>query len=180
MRSDDHFPPAALEGPNAGVTRATAPRDVERLDEFTAALADRYRVERELGAGGMATVYLAQDLRHNRQVAVKVLREDLTASLGKARFLREITIAAGLTHPHILPLLDSGEASGRLFYVMPYVDGPSLRQKLSSGELPIDEAVRILRDVADAMAHAHRHGVVHRDIKPENVMISGRHALVVD
>ena len=148
---------------------------------FVSALADRYRIERELGAGGMATVYLAEDIKHHRQVAIKVLRDDLTASLGKERFLREISIAAGLTHPHILPLHDSGEAGGHLFYVMPYVDGQTLRQRLvRTGELPIGEAVRALRDVADAMSHAHKRGVVHRDLKPENVMLSDRHALVMD
>ncbi len=145
-----------------------------------AVLADRYRIERELGAGGMATVYLAEDLKHHRLVAIKVLREDLGVSLGPERFAREITIAAGLTHPLILAVHDSGEADGRLFYVMPFVDGPSLRQRLAHGELPITESLRVLRDIADAMAYAHRHGVVHRDIKPENVMISGRHALVSD
>src|SRR6188508_995940 len=150
-------------------------------DRLTAALGDRYRIERELGAGGMATVYLAQDLKHDRQVAVKVLREELSASLGKERFLREIKVAAALQHPHILPLYDSGAADNLLFYVMPYVDGPSLRDKLAKeGELPIPEAVRILRDIADALTEAHRHGVVHRDLKPENVMLRGRHALVMD
>jgi serine/threonine-protein kinase len=152
--------------------------DRERL---ITALADRYRIERELGAGGMATVYLAQDLKHDRKVAVKVLREDLSASLGKDRFLREIKVAAALQHPHILPLYDSGEADGLLFYVMPYVDGLSLRDKLvREGELPVGDAVRILRDIADALTEAHRHGVVHRDLKPENVMLRGRHALVMD
>ena len=150
-------------------------------DRLTAALADRYRIERELGAGGMATVYLAQDLKHDRKVAVKVLREELSASLGKERFLREIKVAAALQHPHILPLYDSGAADGLLFYVMPYVDGLSLRDKLvKEGELPIGDAVRILRDIADALSEAHRHGVVHRDLKPENVMLRGRHALVMD
>ena len=145
------------------------------------ALADRYRLERELGAGGMATVYLAEDLRHDRKVAVKVLREDLSASLGKERFLREIKVAAALQHPHILPLYDSGAADGLLFYVMPWVDGVSLRDKLvKEGELPVGDAVRILRDIADALSEAHRHGVVHRDLKPENVMVRGRHALVMD
>jgi len=129
----------------------------------------------------MATVYLAEDLKHQRKVAVKVLRADLAASLGPERFLREVTIAANLQHPHVLPLYDSGQADGFLYYVMPYVEGTSLRQKLiREGELPIPDAVRILRDVADAMAYAHQHGVVHRDIKPENVMLSGRHALVTD
>ena len=153
----------------------------ESLSHLSAALADRYRIERELGAGGMATVYLAQDLKHDRKVAIKVLREELSASLGKERFLREIKVAAALQHPHILPLYDSGEADGLLFYVMPYVDGLSLRDKLvKEGELPIGDAVRILRDIADALTEAHRHGVVHRDLKPENVMLRGRHALVMD
>jgi serine/threonine-protein kinase len=153
----------------------------ESFDRLSLALADRYRLERELGAGGMATVYLAHDLKHDRKVAVKVLREELSASLGKERFLREIKVAAALQHPHILPLYDSGEADGLLFYVMPYVDGLSLRDKLvKAGELPIGDAVRILRDIADALSEAHRHGVVHRDLKPENVMLRGRHALVMD
>jgi serine/threonine-protein kinase len=154
---------------------------IEPLPRLAAALADRYRIERELGQGGMATVYLAQDLKHDRKVAVKVLREELSASLGKERFLREIKVAAALQHPHILPLYDSGEADGLLFYVMPYVDGLSLRDKLvREGELPVGDAVRILRDIADALTEAHRHGVVHRDLKPENVMLRGRHALVMD
>ncbi len=153
----------------------------EPAERLRASLVDRYRIERELGAGGMATVYLAQDLKHDRKVAVKVLREELSASLGKERFLREIKVVAALQHPHILPLYDSGEADGLLFYVMPYVDGLSLRDKLvKEGELPIGDAVRILRDIADALSEAHRHGVVHRDLKPENVMLRGRHALVMD
>ncbi len=153
----------------------------EPLDRLKAALADRYALEREIGAGGMATVYLAQDLKHHRKVAVKVLRPDLAASLGVERFNREITIAAALTHPHILPLHDSGEADGFLYYVMPYVEGPTLRHRLvREGELPVGEVVRILRDVTDAVAAAHAQGVVHRDLKPENVMLSGRHALVAD
>ncbi|HEU5050817.1 MAG TPA: protein kinase [Gemmatimonadales bacterium] len=144
-------------------------------------LADRYVIERELGQGGMATVYLATDLRHERQVAVKVLRSDLSASIGSERFLQEIRIAARLGHPHILPLHDSGTADGLLYYVMPYIAGESLRQRLArQGELPVADAVRILRDVADALAYAHEHGVVHRDIKPENILLSGRHALVAD
>jgi TolB-like protein/tRNA A-37 threonylcarbamoyl transferase component Bud32 len=151
------------------------------VDQLAAALADRYIIDRQLGAGGMATVYLAHDIKHDRKVAIKVLREDLAASLGSARFLHEIKVAAALQHPHILPLYDSGEAGGLLFYVMPYVDGMSLRDKLiKEGELPIGDAVRILRDIADALTEAHRHGVVHRDLKPENVMLRGRHALVMD
>ena len=148
---------------------------------LTAALAGRYRVEREVGAGGMATVFLAEDLKHNRKVAIKVLREDLAESVGAQRFLREIAIAAQLQHPNILALLDSGEANGLLYYVMPYVEGPSLRTRLAtSGELPVAEAIRLLVEVTDALAYAHEHGVVHRDIKPDNVMLSGRHALVTD
>ncbi|MFN2317449.1 MAG: protein kinase [Gemmatimonadales bacterium] len=138
-------------------------------------------MEREAGAGGMATVYLAEDLRHHRKVAVKVLKGDLAASMGAERFLREIGIAAALQHPHILPLYDSGQAGEFLYYVMPFVEGASLRERIArEGALPISDAVRIMRDVADALAEAHRHGVVHRDIKPENVMLSGRHALVAD
>ena len=153
----------------------------EPLDAIRAALGDHYRIEREAGAGGMATVYLAEDLRHHRKVAVKVLKPDLAASMGAERFLREIGIAAALQHPHILPLYDSGEADGFLYYVMPYVEGASLRNRLErEGALPIADAVRILRDIADALAAAHRHRVVHRDIKPENVMLSGKHALVTD
>ncbi len=151
------------------------------VDRLTAALADRYDIERELGAGGMATVYLAHDVKHDRKVAVKVMRPELAQSLGAERFLREIRIAAQLTHPHILPLHDSGQVDEFLYYVMPYVAGKSLRGHLSEdGELPIADAVRILRDVVDALTHAHRHGVVHRDIKPENVLLSDRHALVTD
>ena len=153
----------------------------ELLERLQRALSDRYRIERELGAGGMATVYLAQDLKHHRHVAVKVLHPELSASLGAERFLREIALAAGLTHPHILPVHDSGAADGILFYVMPYVDGPSLRQRLASeGELPVADAVRILREVADAMSLAHRRGIVHRDLKPENILLSGEHAVVAD
>ena len=153
----------------------------DSLARLTAALGDHYRVERELGQGGMATVYLAEDVKHRRKVAIKVLREDLAASLGPTRFLREIEIAAQLQHPNILPLLDSGNVDGFLYYVMPYVTGQSLRERIArEGELPVHEAVRLLMEVVDALAHAHEHGVVHRDIKPDNVMLSGRHALVAD
>ncbi len=142
----------------------------DTFDRLKSALADRYVIEREIGAGGLATVYLAEDLKHHRKVAVKVLRPDLAAALGPERFLREIEIAARLTHPHILPLHDSGEADGFLYYVMPYIEGESLRAKLArEGELPITDAVRILRDVVDALTDAHAHGVVHRDIKPDQV-----------
>ena len=141
---------------------------------LVAALADRYTLERELGQGGMATVYLAQDIRHERKVAVKVFRPELAATIGGERFLREIRIAAQLQHPHILPLLDSGDADGFLFYVMPFVDGESLREQLArQGELPVHEAVRLVAQVVDALSYAHARGVVHRDVKPDNVMLSG-------
>jgi Tol biopolymer transport system component/tRNA A-37 threonylcarbamoyl transferase component Bud32 len=150
-------------------------------DRLVTALASRYRIERELGTGGMATVYLAEDVKHHRKVAIKVLKEELSASVGAARFLREIEIAAQLQHPNILPLLDSGDANGLLYFVMPFVDGQSLRQRLArEHELPVGEAVRILVELVDALAYAHAHGVVHRDIKPDNIMLSGRHALVTD
>src|SRR5437867_2486448 len=152
--------------------------DTARL---TAALASRYAIERELGAGGMATVYLAFDLKHHRKVAVKVLRPELAATLGADRFTQEIETVAQFQHPHILPLLDSGEASGFLYYVMPYVEGEPLRDRLARhGELPIHDAVKILVEIVDALAYAHAHGVAHRDIKPDNVLLSGRHALVMD
>ncbi len=151
------------------------------LERFRAAVAGRYRLERELGRGGMATVFLAEDLRHHRPVGLKVLDPHIATSLGPARFLREIEIAARLVHPHILNLLDSGEAGGLLYYVMPYVSGNSLRARLRrEGELPIDDAVRILREVLDALAYAHGQGIVHRDIKPENVLFVGPHVQVAD
>jgi hypothetical protein len=149
--------------------------------DLVAALEGRYGLERALGMGGMATVYLARDLRHGRQVAVKVLRPDLAAVIGSERFLKEIEIAAGLAHPHILTLIDSGEARGFLFYVMPFVEGGSLRQVLSrEGPLPPPRAASIVREVADALAYAHRQGIVHRDIKPENVLFLQGHAVVTD
>ena len=150
------------------------------LQQLQSALADRYRVERELGAGGMATVYLARDLRHDRDVAIKVLHPELAAALGAERFLAEIKTTARLQHPHILPLLDSGDAAG-LYYVMPYASGDTLRSRLDrERQLPVDEAVRIAREVADALAHAHAAGVVHRDIKPENILLQDGHARVAD
>lgn len=151
------------------------------LGRLQAALGAAYRLDRELGQGGMATVYLAEDLKHHRKVALKVLRPEIAATLGAGRFAREIEVAARLQHPNILPLLDSGEAEGIFFYVMPYVEGESLRDRLArGGELPIADAIHIMMEVADALSHAHAHGVVHRDIKPDNVLISGRHALVAD
>ena len=153
----------------------------DELARVRAALADKYSIEREIGAGGMATVYLAEDLKHDRRVAVKVLRPELAAALGPDRFPREIKILARLQHPHILPLLDSGEADGFLYYTMPYVDGESLRQRIDrEGPMPVPETVRILREVTDALASAHAAGILHRDIKPGNVMLSKRHALVMD
>src|SRR5213593_35675 len=177
----------------------------DQLASLQAALADRYTIERELGRGGMATVYLAQDRKHHRQVAIKVLKPELAAALGPERFLRgvdlaekplraercgqlgperflrEIDTAARLNHPHILPLHDSGEAEGFLFYVMPYVEGESLRDRLSrEKQLPLGDALQIAREVADALSYAHSHDVVHRDIKPENILFEAGHAVVTD
>jgi len=146
-----------------------------------AALRRRYAIQHEVGRGGTAFVFLAHDLKHDRPVAIKVLRPEITVLLGPERFLREIRLAAQLRHPHIMPLFDSGEASGSLYYVMPYVAGQSLRQRLErDGPLPLDEAVRITRDVCDALSYAHGHDIVHRDIKPENILLDAGHALVAD
>ncbi len=148
---------------------------------LTAALTDRYRIERELGAGGMATVYLAEDVKHDRRVAVKVLRPELAAIIGAERFLSEIKTTANLQHPHILPLHDSGEADSFLFYVMPYVEGETVRDRISrEKQLPVADAVRITTEVAAALDYAHRHGVIHRDIKPENILLHDGSALVAD
>jgi eukaryotic-like serine/threonine-protein kinase len=153
----------------------------EILERLKAALADRYTLQRELGRGGMATVYLAEDLKHHRPVALKVLRPELAAVLGPDRFLREIELSARLTHPHILPLHDSGNAAGFLYYVMPYVEGESLRDRLNrEKQLPLDDALQIAREVADALSYAHSHDVIHRDIKPENILLESGHAVVAD
>ena len=153
----------------------------DQLEQLKRAVADRYRVEVEIGRGGMATVYRAHDLKHDRSVALKVLRPELAASLGTERFLREITLTARLDHPHILPLLDSGEAGGLLYYVMPFVEGESLRARLDrEKQLSLDDALRIAREVADALSYAHQHGIVHRDIKPENILLARGHARVAD
>ncbi|MEZ4457408.1 MAG: serine/threonine-protein kinase [Gemmatimonadales bacterium] len=150
-------------------------------DALRSALAGRYELERPVGQGGMATVYLAADPKHSRRVAVKVLRPDLAATIGAERFLREIQIAARLQHPHILLLIDSGEAGGFLYYVMPFIDGESLRGRLDrAGRLDPEEVLALARQVADALDYAHRHGVVHRDIKPENILLSDGHAIVAD
>ncbi len=153
----------------------------DHFAHLRAAVEDQYAVERELGEGGMAHVYLARDLRHNRQVALKVLRPEIASSVGADRFLREIQIAASLQHPNILPLYDSGRADGLLFYTMPYIEEESLRQRLvREKQLPLEDIVAVGRDVAEALSYAHSRGVVHRDIKPENVLLSGEHALVAD
>ncbi|MEJ2206404.1 MAG: protein kinase [Gemmatimonadota bacterium] len=150
-------------------------------DRLSAALGDRYRIERELGRGGMATVYLAEDLKHDRKVALKVLRPELAAVLGAERFITEIKTTAGLQHPHILPLFDSSEADGFLYYVMPYIEGETLRDRLNrETQLGIEEAVRITAEVADALDYAHRQGVIHRDIKPENILLHDGRPMVAD
>ena len=141
---------------------ATGSFSAAQLTGLTAALADRYRIERELGAGGMAMVYLAEDIRHHRKVAVKLLHPELSAVLGSERFLKEIELTAGLQHPHILPLFDSGSADGQLYYVMPFVEGETLRARLErERQLPVRDAVRIAREVADALAYAHAHRAIH-------------------
>jgi eukaryotic-like serine/threonine-protein kinase len=153
----------------------------DAFQRLTAALADRYTIERELGKGGMATVYLAMDLKYHRQVAIKVLTPNLAAAVGPERFLREIETTANLRHPHIVPLYDSGDADGLLFYVMPFVEGESLRDRLNlQKQLPIEDALRFAREVADALSYAHGRHIVHRDIKPENILLEGGHAVVMD
>ncbi|MFQ5703661.1 MAG: serine/threonine-protein kinase [Gemmatimonadales bacterium] len=148
---------------------------------LTTALAERYLIEKHIGEGGMATVYLARDIKHERKVALKVLRPELAALIGAERFLNEIKVTANLQHPHILPLHDSGDADEFLFYVMPYVEGDTLRDKLNrEKQLAIDEAIEITRSVASALDYAHRHDVIHRDIKPENILIHDGQALVAD
>ena len=153
----------------------------DQIDSLKAALADRYAIEREIGAGGMAAVYLAEDMKHRRKVAVKVLRPELATSIGVDRFVQEIEMAANLTHPHILPLFDSGDAEGFLYYVMPFIEGESLRDRLSrEKKLAVPDAVRITDQVSSALSHAHERGLVHRDIKPENILLAGDQAIVAD
>src|SRR5690349_11904267 len=153
----------------------------DELAGLRAALHGRYRLERELGRGGMATVWLAQDLKLHRAVAVKVLRPELASALAAERFVREIRVTGTLAHPHILPLFDAGQKDGFLYYVMQYVPGESLRERLTrEKQLSLDDARRIATEVADALDYAHRHGIVHRDIKPENILLTEGHALVAD
>ena len=164
-----------------GVPPRTAATDISEIARVRKALAATYAIERVLGEGGMATVYLATDLKHRRQVAVKVMRPELAATLGADRFLREVEIAAQLSHPHILPVHDSGDAGGILYYVMPYVEGESLHERIRrETSLPVDEALRIAREVSEALAYAHGRKIIHRDIKPANIMLSAGHALVAD
>jgi len=151
------------------------------LEQLKAALADRYTIDHEIGRGGMATVYLAEDLKHHRKVAIKVLDPELARALGAERFLREVEVTANLNHPHILPLHDSDDADGFLFYVMPYVEGETLRERMNrEGQLPLDDALQITHEVAAALSYAHSHDVIHRDIKPENVLFSAGEAVVAD
>src|SRR6185295_19326419 len=165
---------------SSGWCRVAEPMSDPRT-QLQAELTGRYAIERELGRGGMATVFLARDLRHDRPVALKVLHPELAATLGPDRFLREIRLAARLQHPHVLSVFDSGEAGGHLWFTMPYVEGETLRQRLRrEDQLPIDDALRIARETADALDYAHHQNIVHRDIKPENILLTTRHALVAD
>jgi len=148
---------------------------------FEESISGTYRIDRELGRGGMATVYLAHDVRHNRRVALKVLHPELSTSIGPDRFLREIELAARLNHPHIVPLFDSGESGGHLYFVMPVVEGETLRDRLlRDGQIPLDESLQLVRGIAAALDYAHRQNIVHRDIKPENVMLQDGEAIVMD
>ncbi|MEO7179886.1 MAG: serine/threonine-protein kinase, partial [Gemmatimonadaceae bacterium] len=150
-------------------------------DRLTVALAGHYRIERELGAGGMATVYLAHDIKHDRQVAIKVLKPELGAVLGAERFLAEIKVTANLQHPNLLPLFDSGAADGLLYYVMPYTEGETLRARLQrEQQLPVDETIRMVALMAGALDFAHARGVVHRDLKPENILVQAGQPIVAD
>src|SRR5438034_408472 len=174
------FRPSPRRSPSRCV-RTILKHVTEPFAELNAALPPHYIIDRELGRGGMALVYLARDTRHERFVALKTLRPEIAVALGRERFLREIKLAARLQHPNILPVYDSGDAGGTLYYVMPFVEGESLRDRLDhEPQLPVDDALHIAREVAEALAYAHDHDVVHRDIKPENIMLSGGHAIVAD
>ncbi|MDQ6718536.1 MAG: serine/threonine protein kinase, partial [Gemmatimonadota bacterium] len=154
---------------------------MDALNQLKSSLADRYAIEREIGAGGMATVYLARDIRHDRLVALKLLNPELGAVLGVERFLAEIKVTANLQHPNLLPLFDSGEADGLLFYVMPFVEGETLRARLNrEKQLPVEEAIRITVAIANALEYAHNHGVIHRDLKPENILLQSGEPVVAD
>jgi serine/threonine-protein kinase len=154
---------------------------MQNVERLTSALSDTYAIEREVGRGGMATVYLARDLKHDRDVAIKVLHPELAAGLGAERFVREIEISASLSHPRILPLFDSGEADGFLYYVMPYVEGESLEDRLGrEGQLPLDDALRLTDQISSALTYAHEKGIVHRDIKPANILLTGDQAVIAD
>ncbi len=153
----------------------------ELQSRLQAAVGDAYRIDRELGGGGMSRVFLAEDVELGRRVVIKVLPPEMAAGVNQERFRREIQLAARLQHPHVVPLLSAGSGDDLLYYMMPFIEGESLRAKLTrEGELPVGEAVRILKEVVDALAYAHEHGVVHRDIKPDNVLLSGKHAVVTD
>src|SRR6267378_6510729 len=153
----------------------------DHSERLRASLEGRYTIERELGRGGMATVYLARDLKHDRLVALKVLHVELAAALGPERFHREIMLAARLQHPNILSVHDSGEAAGQLWFTMPFVEGESLRDRLErEHQIPVEDALRLARETAEALDYAHRHGIIHRDIKPENILLTEGHALVAD
>lgn len=153
----------------------------DTVTRLNAALEGRYAIERELGEGGMATVYLAEDVKHSRKVALKVLKPELAAVVGAERFLAEIQVTANLQHPHILPLFDSGEADGFLFYVMPFVEGETLKERIDrEKQLPVDEAVKITMDLASALDYAHRQSVIHRDIKPANILLQDGEPVVAD
>src|SRR5437773_3938542 len=174
------FRPSPRRSPSRCV-RTIVKHVTEPFAELNAALPPHYIIDRELGRGGMALVYLARDTRHERFVALKTLRPEIAVALGRERFLREIKLAARLQHPNILPVYDSGDAGGTLYYVMPFVEGESLRDRLDrEPQLPVEDALQIAREVAEALAYAHDHDVVHRDIKPENIMLSGGHAIVAD
>jgi TolB-like protein/tRNA A-37 threonylcarbamoyl transferase component Bud32/Flp pilus assembly protein TadD len=167
--------------PDPGVPPRTAVTGEFEVSKVTKALASRYKIERVLGEGGMATVYLAMDLKYHRSVAIKVMRPELASTMGADRFLREVEIAARLTHPHILSMYESGDADGLLYYVMPYVEGETLRDRIHrETQLPVEDALKIAREVSEALAYAHEHGVIHRDIKPANILLGGGHAMVAD